>query len=259
MQSRSLPIDRALALLAVAGLLAACGGPSFRGSVMDEPVPVPDFTLQDHTGQPFRLADQRGNVVLLFFGYTSCPDVCPTTLATWRQVHDLLGDEAGRTRFVFVTVDPERDTGERLGRHVQAFNPDFLGLTGTPEQLQEALNHQKAHGGKLGFNLVKLGFIKDEEITALLSKQYGVPSIDLGQFEIDPLVVKLIPPETAQKYQIIPVSRSGATLTIAMTEPTNVFAMDDIKFMTGYNVEPVVAWETAVSYTHLTLPTIYPV
>ena len=117
----------------------------------------------------------------------------------------------------------------------------------TPEQLQEALNYQKANGGKLGFNLVKLGFVKDEEITALLSKQYGVPSINLAQFEIDPAVIKLIPAETAQKYQIIPLSRAGATLTIAMTDPTNVFAMDDIKFMTGYNVEPVVASETAVS------------
>ena len=116
----------------------------------------------------------------------------------------------------------------------------------TPDQLQEALNYQKANGGKLGFNLVKLGFVKDEEITALLSKQYGVPSINLAQFEIDPAVIKLIPAETAQKYQIIPLSRSGATLTIAMTDPTNVFAMDDIKFMTGYNVEPVVASETAV-------------
>jgi len=116
----------------------------------------------------------------------------------------------------------------------------------TPDQLQEALNYQKANGGKLGFNLVKLGFVKDEEITALLSKQYGVPSINLAQFEIDPAVLKLIPAETAQKYQIIPLSRSGATLTIAMTDPTNVFAMDDIKFMTGYNVEPVVASETAV-------------
>src|SRR5512141_2224121 len=96
----------------------------------------------------------------------------------------------------------------------------------TPAQLQEALNYQKANGGKLGFNLVKLGYVRDEEITALLSKQYGVPSIDLALFEIDPLVVKLIPPETAQKYQIIPVSRSGAMLTIAMTDPTNVFAMD---------------------------------
>jgi type IV pilus assembly protein PilB len=116
----------------------------------------------------------------------------------------------------------------------------------TAEQLQEALNYQRQHGGKLGYNLIKLGLIKDEEITALLSKQYGVPSIALGQFEIDPGVVKLVPAETAQKYQIVPLSRSGATLTIAMTDPTNVFAMDDIKFMTGYNVEPVVASETAV-------------
>src|SRR5437762_609165 len=116
----------------------------------------------------------------------------------------------------------------------------------TADQLQQALTHQKSNGGKLGFNLVKMGFVKDEEITALLSKQYGVPSINLAQFEIDPAVIKLIPADTAQKYQIVPLSRAGATLTIAMTDPTNVFAMDDIKFMTGYNVEPVVASETAV-------------
>src|SRR6188508_1365093 len=117
----------------------------------------------------------------------------------------------------------------------------------SPDQLQEALNYQKANGGKLGFNLVKLGFVKDEELTSLLSKQYGVPSINLAQFEIDPAVIKLIPNETAQKYQVIPLNRAGATLTIAMTDPTNVFAMDDIKFMTGYHVEPVVASETAVA------------
>jgi type IV pilus assembly protein PilB len=117
----------------------------------------------------------------------------------------------------------------------------------TPAQLQQALTYQKANGGKLAINLVKLGYIKDEEITALLSKQYGVPSINLAQFEIDPAIAKLIPAETAQKYQIVPLSRSGATLTIAMTDPTNVFAMDDIKFMTGYNVEPVVASEVAVA------------
>src|SRR5688572_23703580 len=117
----------------------------------------------------------------------------------------------------------------------------------TPAQLQEALNYQKSNGGKLGMNLVKLGFVTDEEITSLLSKQYGVPSINLSQFEIDAAVIKLIPSETANKYQIVPLSRSGATLTIAITDPTNVFAMDDIKFMTGYNVEPVVASETAVT------------
>jgi type IV pilus assembly protein PilB len=116
----------------------------------------------------------------------------------------------------------------------------------TPEQLQEALNYQRQNGGKLGYNLIKLGYVKDEEITALLSKQYGVPSIALTQFEIDSAVVKLVPAETAVKYQIVPLSRSGATLTIAMTDPTNVFAMDDLKFMTGYNIEPVVASETAV-------------
>src|SRR5687768_10180167 len=117
----------------------------------------------------------------------------------------------------------------------------------TAEQLQEALNYQRQNGGKLGLNLIKLGFVKDDEVTALLSRQYGVPSIALAEFEIDPAIVKLIPAETAQKYQIVPLSRAGATLTIAMTDPTNVFAMDDIKFMTGYNVEPVVASETAVA------------
>jgi type IV pilus assembly protein PilB len=117
----------------------------------------------------------------------------------------------------------------------------------TPDQLQSALQHQKAHGGKLGFNLVKLGFVRDEEITSLLSRQYGVPSINIGQFEIEPAVIKLVPADTAQKYQVIPLSRAGATLTIAITDPTNVFAMDDIKFMTGYNIEPVVASETALA------------
>ena len=116
----------------------------------------------------------------------------------------------------------------------------------TPEQLQQALNHQKESGGKLGYNLVKMGLVRDEEITALLSKQYGVPSINLSEFELDAAVIKLIPADTAHKYQIVPLSRAGATLTIAVTDPTNVFAMDDIKFMTGYNVEPVVASETAV-------------
>src|ERR1700730_11454919 len=117
----------------------------------------------------------------------------------------------------------------------------------TPEQLQQALTQQKANGGKLGYNLVKMGFVKDEQITALLSKQYGVPAISLAQFKIDPTIVKLVPTETARKYQMIPLSRAGSTLTIAMTDPTNVFAMDDIKFMTGYTVEPVVASEVAIT------------
>src|SRR5512136_1476866 len=116
----------------------------------------------------------------------------------------------------------------------------------SPQQLQEALTHQKLNGGKLGKALVGLGFVKDEEITSLLSRQYGVPSINLEHFEVDATVIKIIPAETARKYQVLPLSRSGATLTIAMADPTNVFAMDDIKFMTGYNVEPVVASESTL-------------
>jgi len=116
----------------------------------------------------------------------------------------------------------------------------------TPMQLQDALNHQKTSGGKLGKAFVALGYVRDEDITSLLSRQYGVPSINLDHFEVDPAIVRIIPADTARKYQILPLSRSGATLTIAMADPTNVFAMDDIKFMTGYNVEPVVASETAI-------------
>ena len=117
----------------------------------------------------------------------------------------------------------------------------------TAAQLEEALEHQKSNGGKLGHNLVKLGFAKDEEIASLLSRQYGVPSINLSQFDIDAGVIKVVPAATAQKYEIVPVSRVGATLTVAMSDPTNVFAVDDIKFMTGYHVEPVVASETAIA------------
>ena len=116
----------------------------------------------------------------------------------------------------------------------------------TPQQLQEALSYQKRNGGKLGKSFVTLGYVRDEEITSLLSRQYGVPSINLEHFEVDPGIIKIIPAETARKYQILPLSRSGATLTIAMADPTNVFAMDDIKFMTGYNVEPVVASESSL-------------
>ncbi len=114
------------------------------------------------------------------------------------------------------------------------------------QQLKEALEHQRVNGGRLGNCLIKLGFVTDDEITAILSRQYGVPSINLSFFDVDAAVVKLIPMETAQKYQILPLSRVGSTLTIAMIDPTNVFAMDDIKFMTGFNIEPVVASETAI-------------
>jgi type IV pilus assembly protein PilB len=114
------------------------------------------------------------------------------------------------------------------------------------QQLAKALAEQKSAGGRLGASLIKLGFIKEEELASFLSRQYGVPSINLAEFEIDPSVIKLIPNDVAQKYLIVPINRAGATLIIAMSDPSNIFAIDDIKFMTGYNVEVVVAPEQAI-------------
>src|SRR5207253_6102947 len=116
----------------------------------------------------------------------------------------------------------------------------------TQDQLRDALKVQKDTGSKLGETLIRLGFVSDEDITECLSQQFGVPSINLSHCDIDGNVIKLIPAEVARKYNILPVNKTGATITIAMADPTNVFAMDDIKFMTGYNVEPVVASELGI-------------
>ncbi len=116
----------------------------------------------------------------------------------------------------------------------------------TSQQLREALEFQRASGGRLGSNLVKLGIISDDVITAVLSRQYGVPSINLELFQIEAETIKLISQEVALKYSVLPISKVGATLTMAMADPTNVFAMDDIKFMTGLNVEPVIASEASL-------------
>ena len=116
----------------------------------------------------------------------------------------------------------------------------------TQDQLDKALEFQRSNGGKLGSCLAKMGYITDDDITGVLSRQYGVPSINLKYYEIDPNVIKLIPQDTALRYQVVPLSRVGSVLSIAMTDPTNVFAMDDIKIMTGFNVEPVVASESAI-------------
>ncbi len=116
----------------------------------------------------------------------------------------------------------------------------------TDEQLKKALSTQKSEGGRLGSILVKLGFVQEDKLMTFLSKQYGVPYVDLSKFEINPAVIKHIPPDVAQKYRIMPINRAGATITIAMVDPSNIFAIDDIKFMTGYNVEAVVATEGAI-------------
>ncbi len=116
----------------------------------------------------------------------------------------------------------------------------------TQEQLDQALKTQKESGSRLGSAMVKLGFVSEDDVTNILSRHYGVPAINLEYFEVDAAVVKLIPYETAKRYQVLPISRVGASLTLAMVDPTNVYAMDDIKFMTGLNIEPVIASENAI-------------
>jgi type IV pilus assembly protein PilB len=116
----------------------------------------------------------------------------------------------------------------------------------TDDQLAKAVTEQKKDGIRLGAALIRLGYIQETDLAGFLSKHYGVPSINLADFQIDPAVIELVPAEVVQKYQLVPVNRAGSTLIVAMSDPSNIFAIDDIKFMTGYNVEVVVAAEAAI-------------
>lgn len=131
-------ITAVLALLS-ASLLSTAGcsrAERLRGQQLDPPRPLPDLAARDQRGRVFRLADQRGKVVVLFFGYTTCPDVCPATLARWKRVRQELGADGERVRFVFVTVDPERDSAQKVREYLELFSPDFVGLVGPESELQ---------------------------------------------------------------------------------------------------------------------------
>jgi type IV pilus assembly protein PilB len=136
----------------------------------------------------------------------------------------------------------------RATRTAQDRFGEFLVKAGmiNDEQLREALAAQSSQGGRVGTNLVKLGYLGEKDLIEQLSQHFGVPSVDLKGMEIEEQVLKIIPADIARKYTILPVAKAGATVTLAMIDPTNVFAMDDVKFMTGYKVEPVVASETAL-------------
>src|SRR5216117_3053282 len=137
---------------------------------------------------------------------------------------------------------------QKLGQPVNRRLGDLLVADGllTPAQLQKALGEQRGSTEKLGSILIKLGFINEEQLIGFLSRQYGVPSITLAQLEIDPTVLRLVPAPTARKYEVIPVRKMGNSLAVAMADPTNVFALDDIAFMTNLQVLPLVASQTAI-------------
>src|SRR4030042_1736611 len=116
----------------------------------------------------------------------------------------------------------------------------------TTEQLQKALEEQKWGGGRLGSSLVRLGYAKEETLLSFLSEQYGVPSVNLSKLEIDPNVIKLIPSSIAKKHFIIPINRVGTKLTVAMIDPSNLTVIDEVEFITGFNVEAVIASENKI-------------
>jgi type IV pilus assembly protein PilB len=132
------------------------------------------------------------------------------------------------------------NTDEKLGELL--VREDLI----SPEQLETALAVQKVSGGRLSYHLSRLGYLEESELADILSRQYNVPSINLSEFEIDPEVIKLIPREVAEKYKVIPISKADNSLIVAMADPSNIIAIDDIKFMTSYNIEAVVATEDSI-------------
>jgi type IV pilus assembly protein PilB len=114
------------------------------------------------------------------------------------------------------------------------------------QQLQKAQETQRKNGGRLGVSLIKQGILSADQLTNFLARQYGVPAMNLADFEIDPEVIKLIPIEVARKHQVVPVNRAGPSLIVAMSDPSNIYAIDDLKFLTGYNIEVVVSSEVAI-------------
>jgi type IV pilus assembly protein PilB len=116
----------------------------------------------------------------------------------------------------------------------------------TASQLQEARESSRSKGRRLGAQITELGFLDEADLSDFVAKQYGVPSINIDEFEIDQAVIHLIPEEVATKHTVIPVNRAGSTLILATADPSNIYALDDIKFLTGYNIQAVVASEEAV-------------
>jgi protein SCO1/2 len=180
--SRTGTLRAAVLLLAAAAVAPGCGSSStgFRGLPYPDPAPPADFALSDQHGAPFRLSDHRGKIVLLFFGFVHCPDVCPTTLATWSKVREQLGQDASRVAFVFVTVDPERDTGAALREHLAVFGADFVGLTGTLEELDPVYESFGIFHEKMRFGASANAYIVDHSTRVLLIDAQGRLRLSYG-------------------------------------------------------------------------------
>lgn len=160
----------------------------FRGTLYDPALPAPEIALDRDNGSSFRLSEMRGSVVLLFFGYASCPDVCPTTLSELRKVNEELGSAADQVKVVFVTVDPERDTPENVQKYVSIFNPAFVGLSGSMAELEpvwrdygvyrEVDEVESSASGYLVSHTARV-YLIDRDGNLRLSYSYGTPTDDI--------------------------------------------------------------------------------
>lgn len=160
----------------------------FRGTLYDPALPAPEIELTQADGSSLRLSEMRGNVVLLFFGYTSCPDVCPVTLSELRKVNEELGKGADKVRVVFVTVDPERDTPEQIQKYVSIFNPSFIGLSGSLEELEPVWKDygvyrevEQVPSSATGYlvNHTARVYLIDRDGNLRLSYSFGTPTDDI--------------------------------------------------------------------------------
>lgn len=171
-------------------LLTACQSYEFKGTAYPEGIKAEDFMLTTTDGEQFRLSEQRGKVVLMFFGFTSCPDVCPTTLAEAKRIMEGLEEDTQNVRFVFITVDPERDTPDRLGKYVSNFHSEIVGLTGTPEELQTMFDAYGIYAAKVlledsaaeyTMEHTARVFLVDQDGRLRLSYAFGTPDEDILQ------------------------------------------------------------------------------
>ena len=200
MKNQWLLLGLGLAALAVAGAgwLIASQPYAFHGSTIEPPMRVADFTLTSHAGTQFRLADQTGKIVVLFFGYTSCPDFCPTTLMEFKKVRARLVREAEHTQFVFITVDPERDTPDKLRAYLNSFDPAFIGLTGTEAELAPVwrtfgvFREKKPGASALGYSMdhSTTVYVIDQRGNLRLTYSYGETADDMAQ-DVNYLVSEL--------------------------------------------------------------------
>jgi protein SCO1/2 len=182
----------AMMIILALAITSACSSqgldPSqFKGTFMPTPIPAPDFALTNAAGETVHLNDYEGKIVLLYYGYTFCPDICPTTLSELSKVQRELDDEGEKIQVLMVTVDPERDTPEKLEQYVTHFHPDFVGLSGTKEEIDAAgegfgIFYEKEEGTEATGYLVNHTarvFVVDPQGNYQLSFAYGTPVEDI--------------------------------------------------------------------------------